>query len=458
MSSLPQPDLPKPENPGKHEARNPVGSDVKDGRRTRRSLLLGGSLLIMLTLIFWRPLQQRCLAYFLLRSDAPSEEVLAGAVAEAADPASLLMEFWRTQRCPHREFVVRYIERNSTTRPELFRAMQGLVVEAAGDPDIAVRESAMATLGRMEHRQFRSLALQQLADADPAARLIGLQSLRRIASSNDVPIAVRFLEDPEPRVVVAAALVLQKATARYFGIKSTDALPQFTCIDTNPPPAPDLAAIRRSVQRVRVWWSAHEGEFPTAPVLPVPPADGHGRVRLATGDFTLKDWDGKGFRLSQLRGKTVLLSFWSAGAPASLDDVPALKDLYERYGDHLAVVGVCIPPAPSCADEHDHGHNHAQHQHDEAGGLMTGRAGTEHMRCSVQDAVTRLSIYYPMILDMKGAVGQRFSVENLPTYVLIDGEGMVRRRFVGFRSESAMTAMIETVAGSSGVGARQQLR
>jgi HEAT repeat protein len=95
-----------------------------------------------------------------------------------------------------------------------------LVLEAAGDVDITTRESAFATLSRMKHPQLMPLALQQLSDADPAARLLGLQYLRSTANSNDVSIAMRLLNDPEPRVVVAAALVLRQATGLDFALRS----------------------------------------------------------------------------------------------------------------------------------------------------------------------------------------------------------------------------------------------
>lgn len=413
------------------------------GCKTRGSFLLGGSALILLAIIFWRPLQQRCLAYFLLRSEAPSEEVLSGAVERASDPASLLTHLWRAQRIPHRQFVLSYLNRVSTSKPDLFRAMEPVVLEATGDADIAARESAFATLARMKHPQLRPLALQQLSDADPAARLIGVQNLRSIAASNDVPIAMRLLNDPEPRVVVAAALVLRQATGQDFGIKSFHATPQFTCIETNPPPAPNLPAIRQGVQRWQAWWTSHQAEFPT----PIATQEPHGQAaRLVTADFTLEDSAGKSIQLSQFRGKTVLLSFWSLGAPASLDDVPALKTLHQRNPDTLAILGVCIPAAPSCADEHEQGHEHAHHHHGEssAAALEPGQ-----MRDQVQQAAARLKISYPMLVDTKGSIALRFSIEDLPAYVLIDSKGMIRRRFVGFRTEQALIAMVEEASSSN---------
>ncbi len=401
-------------------------------------------------MIFWRPVQQRFLAFLLLSSEAPSEEALSEAVEQAGDPQSFLRALWRTRRIPDREFVLNYLSRAATSDSNLLRAMEPLVMEATADPDITAREAAFAILAKTRHPQLRTLALEQLSEPDPAARVLGLQTLRSIASSNDVAIAIRLLKDSEPRVAVAAALVLQQATGQDFGIKSTQALPLFTCIDTNPPPAPDLVAVHQGVERAQNWWATHEKEFPAAPAQLSVPAS---KPRLPVADFNLENPDGKFVRLSQVRGRTVLLAFWSAGAPASLDDVPALKKLQQRYSDRLAVVGVCIPAAPSCTDEHEHGHDHARHDHEQT--AMT--TGTEHMGCFVRDAVARLKINYPMVADPKDVVGRRFSIGELPAYVLIDAGGMVRGRSVGFRTESALAAMIDEVVPPSRTQASTKL-
>lgn len=177
-------------------------------------------------------------------------------------------------------------------------------------------------------------------------------------------------------------------------------------------------------------------------------------ARLATADFTLEGSAGQPTRLSQFRGKTVLLAFWSQGAPASLDDVPALKSLRQRNPDTLAILGVCIAAAPSCADEHDQGHDHAHHHHDAS---AAAGAGAEHMRCFVQDAATQFKIDFPMLLDPKGSIARRFSIEDLPAYVLIGADGNIRRRFVGFRTEPALAAMVEEAASSVPMAAKPSL-
>ena len=444
MSSLSQPDAAPSSQAACCAAKQPgrkKGSGLPR-RKTHPWLLVTGCVVALLALVFWGSLQRTCAAYFLLHSPAPSDEALSDAVEQASDPAALLTRLWHTQRLPHRLFVLTYLNRVSAGKPALFHQMESFVLEATADPDVEARQMAFATLERLKHPQLRRLALEQLSNADPAVRLIGLQNLRRIATSNDVPIAIRLLKDPEPRVVVAAALVLRQVTNLDFGIKSNHAIPQFTCIDTNPPPAPDLQAIQQGVQRWREWWSIHQGEYQVP--SPTPP---HNTAKtLATADFKLEDPACRPVQLSQLRGKIVLLAFWSSGAPASLDDVPALNALQRRNLDRLAILGICLPPAPCCADEHEQGHDHAQHHHGES-----SAAGLEPapMRAQVQQAADRLKISYPMLLDPKGSIALRFSANDLPAYVLIDSEGMIRRRFVGFRTESALSAMLDEPSGES---------
>lgn len=440
MSSPSQPGS-SPSGPARPQAAKADGQNnepVPPRRKSRPWLLVTGGAVVLLVVAFAKPLQRACTACFLLQSTAPSPEVLSEFLDTASDPAPFLSRLWRTQRLPHRQSVLTYLSRASASRPGLFQQMEPLVLEATAGPDVEVREQALATLERLQHPQLRPLALEQLSDADPTVRLIGLQALRRIATSNDVPIAIRLLDDPEPRVVVAAALVLRQATGLDFGIKSAHALPQFTCIDTNPPPAPDLPAIAQGVQRWHEWWVAHQAAFP-APLAPLPPPP---PAALATPDFALADSDGKPVRLSQFRGKSVLLAFWSPGTPASLDDAHALTTLQRRNPDRLAVLGVCLPPAPSCADEHDHGHDHAHHHHRSAAAAPDPTPNPDQLR---QAAATH-HISFPMLLDPKGTIGSRFTANSLPTYILIDPDGKIRRRAVGFRNRSALAAMVEDVS------------
>jgi peroxiredoxin len=411
--------------------------------------LTGLVLFAFTALIAWKPLRHELVMSLILRSDAPAPEVLSGIIKETDDPKSLLLRLWQTQRIAHRHFVLSYLGRIVDSESNLFRAMEPVVLEAVGDPDIETRELAFAALARTKHSQLRQLALAQLEDVDPAARVLGLQNLRSVATSNDVPITMRLLNDSEPRVVVAAALVLRQATGQDFGIRSSHALPQFTGSGTNAPSPPDLNAISQGVQRWQGWWKEHQAKYPAA-LQPL-------RIssqpqRLATSDFTLEDSNGKPVRLSDYRGKTVLLTFWSLDAPASLNDAPALVALQHQNPDGVAVLGICVPPA-SCDEDDEPAPGHAHHHHDMAMNMkmpmnetLSPAEAAVQTRALVQKTALEHEINYPVLLDLKGTVGRRFDVENLPTYVLIDASGMIRRRFVGTRTRPALEAMVGEIS------------
>lgn len=407
-------------------------------------LLCALAVIVLLSLLlFWRPLQRECLTYLLLRSEAPSAEVLSAVVNEASDPKLLLERLWQTQRIPHRHFVLSYLGRTVNSAPIVFRTLEPVMFAAARDADIETRELAFAALARAKHPRLRGLALEQLEDADPAARVLGLQNLRSIATSNDVPIAMRLLSDSEPRVVVAAALVLRQVTGQDVGIRSSHALPRFIGMGTNAPAPPDLNAIGQGVQRWQDWWRDHKGEYPATRQ---PSRIRSKPVGLATHDFSLEDSNGRFIHLSDYRGKTVLLAFWSFDAPASLDAASALAALQQENLERLAVLGICVPPASSCADEHEHKSEHSKHHHDGATSPSTNPA---HVLDLIRGMALEHKITYPMLLDSKGTVGLGFSVENLPAYVLIDAQGMVRRRFVGDRNKQVLEAMIDEVRNTN---------
>lgn len=409
----------------------------------RKRWLLLTVFVVFPLLIFWRPLQRQYLTHLLLRSNAPSTEVLSDVIRQTSDAKSLLLRLWQTQRIPHRQFVLSHLGRIVNSEPAVFHALETVVLAATVDPDITTRELAFAVLVRTKHPQLRRLALEQLDDADAAVRVLGLQSLRSVATSNDVPVAMRLLSDPDPRVVVSAALVLRQATGNDFGIKSSLALPRFTSIDkTNSAPLPDLAAVNLGVQRWRDWWNDHQGEYPVTLELP---RESRQPARLTTRDSTLKDSKGKPVRLSDYHGKGVLLAFWTLDAPVSLDDAPALKAIHSSNAGNVAVLGICVPPGPSCADEHEpaNGHEHHNHHAESSPALNTAEA-----RSLVQNAAQERQIEFPMLIDAEGELGLRFAVEELPMYVLIDSQGFIRRRFVGNRSKAVFEAMLQEMANT----------
>jgi hypothetical protein len=135
---------------------------------------------------FWRPLEQKWTVHLLLRASSPSEEVVFTAIDDASDQPELLWQLWRTQKLPHRQLVLNYLSKN-VLKAGLLDTMEPLLISAAQDPDVEARQATLGILHQIRSPHLRQLAFDQMSDADPAVRLIGLQSLRQVATSSDVP-------------------------------------------------------------------------------------------------------------------------------------------------------------------------------------------------------------------------------------------------------------------------------
>jgi DNA-binding beta-propeller fold protein YncE len=100
--------------------------------------------------------------------------------------------------------------------------------------------------------------------------------------------------------------------------------------------------------------------------------------------------------LAALRGKVVLLDFWTYGCINCIHIIPDLKRLEAEFGDELVVVGVHSAKFDNEAD-------------------------TENLR----RAVVRYGLEHPVVADADFAVWQSYRARAWPTVVLIDPDGNI---------------------------------
>ncbi len=79
--------------------------------------------------------------------------------------------------------------------------------------------------------------------------------------------------------------------------------------------------------------------------LTLPAGSSSAAVASAPGhdapNFVLTDLQGKTVKLSDLRGKAVVLNFWATWCPPCNEEIPWLVDLQKRYGSQgLQIVGI----------------------------------------------------------------------------------------------------------------------
>ncbi len=121
-------------------------------------------------------------------------------------------------------------------------------------------------------------------------------------------------------------------------------------------------------------------------------------------DFTLKTLDEKEITLSKLKGKPILLDFWATWCGPCRESIPHLISLYNAYREKgTEVIGISM----------DKG---------------------EIER--VKNFVKSMNIPYPIAIASSEVV-QKYRVTNLPTTFIIDREGKIREKIVGFNTKIA---------------------
>lgn len=130
-------------------------------------------------------------------------------------------------------------------------------------------------------------------------------------------------------------------------------------------------------------------------------------------DFTLTGLDGESLTLSDLRGKTVLLDFWDTWCPPCREALPHLQDISAEYPEDVVVVGIA--------------------------------AGQEG-EAKVRSFVGTRGLTFPMAVGSP-QVFQDYRVSSLPTTYLVDGRGVVRKKWIGGHSKAEYEGMIRQVVG-----------
>jgi len=403
--------------------------------RTKKRLWGLAAILVVLAAswVLWhKPIERAVTSALLLRAESPSQDSLFDLANELTDPTEFLQQCWDTGRVVHRQEVAAYLKEKAVSRAPWLANVQRLIVEATADADMSVRELAFGTMEILDDPHLIDCARQQLADPDPLVRNLGLEYLRKADPKQGVPLVIPLLDDPDPRVVARAEVALKRWTNQDFGARVLLAIPSATPATGQSSMTDNLQKLRQAVEQRKAWWQLHAQEFPTNS-LPPRPLPLVGPARPPLNDFTLRDLEGRPVRLSDFKGRPVLLNFWATWCTACLAEMPELIALQKKLGERVAIIGVALD---GVTDEHGHTPGNEEGEaHHEARSLS-------EIRKQVLRAVKTRSLNYTVLLDPDYAVGVRFNGGELPTTVIIDASGRVRRRFIGERTREVYEAMI----------------
>ncbi|WP_026163111.1 NHL domain-containing thioredoxin family protein [Kribbella catacumbae] len=151
-------------------------------------------------------------------------------------------------------------------------------------------------------------------------------------------------------------------------------------------------------------------------MTPASSASGRRRPLVRAPELRGRGWlntGGKSYSISDLRGRAVLIDFWTFCCVNCLHVLDELRPLEEKYGDALVIVGVHSPKFA--------------HEGEEA---------------AVRAAVERYEVGHPVLDDPELVTWQNYTARAWPTLVLVDPNGYIVAQYSGEGHEHALDAQL----------------
>lgn len=134
-------------------------------------------------------------------------------------------------------------------------------------------------------------------------------------------------------------------------------------------------------------------------------------------DFTLQALDGESIKLSDLRGKAVLVNLWASWCPPCRAEMPAMQRVYSEYRDKgLEILAV--------------------------------NATNQDQLSSATAFVEEMGLTFPILLDTDGEASRLYRLGSLPTSFFIGRDGKIEDVVVGGpMSEALLRIRVEQLFG-----------
>ncbi|HEY9621064.1 MAG TPA: thioredoxin-like domain-containing protein [Crinalium sp.] len=120
--------------------------------------------------------------------------------------------------------------------------------------------------------------------------------------------------------------------------------------------------------------------------------------------------------LKSLRGRVVILDFWTYGCINCLHMLPTLKDLERTYTNELTIIGV-----------------------------HSAKFDREKDVENVRQAILRYDIEHPVIVDQDFQIWQQYTIKAWPTLVIIDPQGYVVSSLAGESDRASLSTLLDTI-------------
>ncbi|MGJ9460493.1 TlpA family protein disulfide reductase [Oceanobacillus sp. CF4.6] len=135
----------------------------------------------------------------------------------------------------------------------------------------------------------------------------------------------------------------------------------------------------------------------------------------AAPDFELETLNGEQFKLSDLKGKKVILNFWYTWCPPCREEMPEMQKFYEEFGEEVEIIAVNL-------------------------------TYMEKSEQDVHDFIDEFSFTYSVPLDREETVAELYKIHAAPTSYFIGTDGIVgQTRRIGPMEYEFMEEMVHAL-------------
>ncbi len=129
-------------------------------------------------------------------------------------------------------------------------------------------------------------------------------------------------------------------------------------------------------------------------------------------NFDLTSTDGKNIKLSDYRGKVVIVDFWATWCPPCRKGIPDLIELQNEFKDNLVVIGVSLD---------------------------------QDTKSDVIPFIKKIGINYPIVYGTDQVIMDYGSINAIPTSFVINKDGKIVDKHIGLVPKSEFEAKIKEI-------------